>query len=136
MATKFFKHVDARECEAAQSSGKVGLCNLTSHKIEVDEDGRFIPPRGHAIIDKVNPTIQSLVAKGQLKINDTVTEQPKPSRSKKKEEAPAGFKADAIDGDGDGLVQDGTIHERPAEPTADEEVVVEAEEVSSEDEEV
>lgn len=28
----------------------------------------------------------------------------------------AEFKADAVDGDGDGFVQDGTIHERPVEP--------------------
>lgn len=33
-----------------------------------------------------------------------------------KKAAPAAFKEDAIDGDGDGLVQDGTEFERPAKP--------------------
>lgn len=37
----------------------------------------------------------------------------KPGRPKKVE-----FKADAKDGDNDGLVQDGTIHERPVAPIA------------------
>ena len=38
----------------------------------------------------------------------------------------AEFKADATDGDGDGFVQDGTIHERPVEaPVVEEEVVEE-----------
>jgi len=135
MATKFFKHVDARECEAARDAGKVALCNLTGHKIEVDEEGRFLTPRGHAVIDKVNPLITSLVAKGLIAVNEGVKADPKPSRSKKKEEQP-GFNPDAKDGDGDGLVQDGTVHERPVAEPAVEEVAPEVAEVSSEAEEV
>lgn len=43
----------------------------------------------------------------------------------------AEYKADAVDGDGDGMVQDGTIHERPVEPAPEpvEEVVEVVEEV-------
>jgi len=37
----------------------------------------------------------------------------------------AEFKADAVDGDGDGMVQDGTIHERPVEEVVVEEKVEE-----------
>lgn len=37
----------------------------------------------------------------------------------------AEFKADAVDGDGDGLVQDGTIHERSVEPAPEPEVIIE-----------
>jgi hypothetical protein len=114
MANKMFQHASKTECDLAKSNDHVGLCNLTSNKIEVTEEGHFIPPRGHAIIDKVNPIINSLASRGILAINETVVEETKTSRSKKKNEE-SGFKADAIDGDRDGMVQDGTEWERLAE---------------------
>jgi hypothetical protein len=49
--------------------------------------------------------------------------------SEKEYKRPAEFVADARDGDGDGMVQDGTVHERPvADPvsTPEEEVVAES----------
>lgn len=111
MATKFFKHATAVECDLAKSEGKVGLCNVSTHKVEVDEEGHFIPPRGHAIIDKTNKVIEGLVARGQVVINETVTEQPKPaSRSKKKDEE---------------VVEEAV--EAPSEAVEEEEVAVEQE---------
>lgn len=43
----------------------------------------------------------------------------------------AEFKADAVDGDGDGFVQDGTIHERPVEPAPEPEPEPIVEEVAA-----
>lgn len=77
MAKKVFTQVSKIECDKAKADGKVGLCNLTSNKVEVDEEGHFIPPYGHAVVDKTNPMIASLVGRGILAINETATEEPK-----------------------------------------------------------
>ena len=44
----------------------------------------------------------------------TASTTPKKATAKKPAPKKVSYKADAVDGDGDGLVQDGTIHERPA----------------------
>lgn len=44
----------------------------------------------------------------------TASTTPKKTTAKKPAPKKVAFKADAVDGDGDGLIQDGTIHERPA----------------------
>lgn len=82
MATKFFSHATPAECTAAPGDGKYGLCNLTGNKVEVDEDAHFIPPRGHAIIDKINPIIEGLVERGVLSIADPKAPKVTKSRSK------------------------------------------------------
>jgi len=135
MAKKMFKHASKTECDQAKSNGHVGLCNLTSNKIEVTEEGHFIPPRGHAIVDKVTSIINTLASRGILAINETVVAEAKTPRSKKKDEAD-GFRADATDGDGDGMVQDGTKWERPAEEVSTKEEQNVAPEVASESDEV
>jgi len=44
----------------------------------------------------------------------TASNTPKKTTAKKPAPKKVAFKADAVDGDGDGIIQDGTIHERPA----------------------
>lgn len=55
-------------------------------------------------------TVEEAAAKGIIDTEAPV-EEPKPAAKPKKKKA--GYKADAIDGDGDGLVQDGTVFQRP-----------------------
>ena len=82
MATKFFSHATPAECTAAPGDGKYGLCNLTGNKVEVDEDAHFIPPRGCAIIDKINPIIEGLVERGVLSVADPKAPKTTKARSK------------------------------------------------------
>ena len=74
MAKKFFKQVSRVECDLAKTEGKVGICNISPNKVEIDEDGHFIKPYGHAIVDKTNPMIDRMVGNGILAINATVVE--------------------------------------------------------------
>ena len=54
-------------------------------------------------------------------------EAPKPVKAKAKPKKKEAYKADAIDGDGDGLVQDGTAFQRPVGTELTEEEVAAAE---------
>lgn len=118
MATKFFSHATPAECTAAPGDGKYGLCNLTGNKVEVDEDAHFIPPRGCAIIDKINPIIESLVERGVLSVADPKAPKTTKSRSKAAQAA------------------EEPKEEPKEEPVAEQEVVEAEPEVASEPDEV
>lgn len=51
---------------------------------------------------------EEAAAQGIVDVEVVVEEAPKPKKKK------ASYKADAVDGDGDGLVQDGTVFQREA----------------------
>lgn len=59
-------------------------------------------------------------------VDPEVVEAPKPAKSKSKPKKEA-YKADAVDGDGDGLVQDGTAFQRPVGTELTEEEIEAAE---------
>lgn len=70
---------------------------------------------GDVVEDLPAQSVKWLLADGYIEDADkpkkTVAAEPTPAPVKNEVE----FKPDAIDGDKDGLVQDGTIHERPVE---------------------
>lgn len=70
---------------------------------------------GDVVEDLPAQSVKWLIADGYIEDADkpkkTVATEPTPAPVKKEVE----FKSDAKDGDKDGLVQDGTIHERPVE---------------------
>lgn len=70
-------------------------------------------------------TEEEAAAKGI--VDPEVVEAPKPVKAKAKPKKKEAYKADAVDGDGDGLVQDGTAFQRPVGTELAEEEVAAAE---------
>ena len=87
---------------------------------EVDEEGHSLPIGHYGVLAKTNQIVENLVENGWLDlISNSATKTsavPKKAAAPKKKTAVAksGYKPDAKDGDGDGLVQDGTKWEREA----------------------
>jgi len=77
MAKNIFKQVSKAECLAAAAEGNIGICNLTSQKVEIDDEGHFVEARGHAIVGKTNPMIEVLSARGTIAVNEKKAEDSK-----------------------------------------------------------
>jgi hypothetical protein len=111
-----------REDAIALADKCVVVYNMGHAIREVDEEGHSLPIGHYGVLAKMNPIVERLVEGGYLDListgNGTKAEAaPKKAAAPKKKTAVAksGYNPDARDGDGDGLVQDGTEWERPAE---------------------
>ena len=110
-----------REDAIALADKCVVVYNMGHAIREVDEEGHSLPIGHYGVLAKTNPVVERLVEGGYLDlISDAAVRAstpPKKAAAPKRKTAVAksGYNPDARDGDGDGLVQDGTEWEREAE---------------------
>lgn len=108
----------------AADAGYVVVYNQGLAIREVDEDGHSLPIGHFGALPEGNNILTGLVDGGFVSLisGDPEASKKKVAPKKKVEKidpgegskGKSGYKADARDGDGDGMVQDGTAWERPA----------------------
>ena len=120
MATSFhcFNSMHRDEADTRVKEGDVVVYNMGLAIREIDELGHVVPIGHFGCVSESNPILDKLVEAGLLNLISGGS--PKKSSYKKKTPPAAstkgtGYNPDARDGDGDGLVQDGTEWEREAE---------------------
>ena len=119
-----FSSAQREDAMRATGEGYVVVYNQGMAIRELDEEGHSIPIGHFGDLPEGNEILDRLVEGGFVSLVSGSSEPPKkkaaPKKKVEKEELPAssekksGFKEDARDGDGDGMVQDGTEWERPA----------------------
>ncbi len=120
MATSFhcFDSMHRAEAVTHAKAGDVVVYNMGLAIREIDEDGHIVPIGHFGCLSEGNPILDKLVEAGLLDLISSGS--PKKAAPKKKASSAAstkatGYNPNARDGDGDGLVQDGTEWEREAE---------------------
>jgi|TARA_B110000263_G_scaffold248745_1_gene264409 hypothetical protein len=119
MAISFnvFDSMHRDKADAHVKAGDVVVYNMGLAIREIDELGHTVPIGHFGCVSESNPILEKLVEAGLLNLISGGS--PKKSSPKKKAPPAAstkatGYNPDARDGDGDGLVQDGTEWEREA----------------------
>ena len=113
-----FQVFSSLEREQAEACAKDFLVvyNLGHASREVDEEGHTVPIGHYACLPESNPIVEGLINGGFLNLVGEIPAPKKKAAPKKKSSSKSnGYNPDARDGDGDGLVQDGTEWERAAE---------------------
>ena len=104
------------EAETHANDGHIVVYNMGHAIREVDEEGHRVPIGHFGCLAESYSIVEGLVEAGFLTLIGGDLAPKKKSVPKKKSSTKAdGYNPDAKDGDGDGLVQDGTEWERAAE---------------------
>ena len=119
-----FSSAQREDAMRAAGEGYVVVYNQGMAIRELDAEGHSVPIGHFGVLPEGNEILDRLVEGGFLSLVFGSSEPPKKKAAPKKKvekEDPresskdkSGFKENARDGDGDGMVQDGTEWERPA----------------------
>ena len=111
-----FNSMHREEAEKHVKDGDVVVYNMGLAIREVDEEGHRVPIGHYGVLPESNSILEGLIEAGLLNLIGGDSAPKKKATPKKKSSSKAdGYNPDARDGDGDGLVQDGTEWERAAE---------------------
>ena len=108
MAEKARLEAAAAKKKAAEAAAKAESARVAKVKADAERMAK------NAAAAK--PAAKKPVAKKPASTGKTASTTPKKATAKPAPKKATGYKANAVDGDGDGLVQDGTPFERPAAP--------------------
>jgi hypothetical protein len=113
---KVFSSLEREQAHACANDGALVVYNLGHAIREVDEEGHTVPIGHFGCLPESNSIVEGLIDGGFLNLIGGEPAPKKKAAPKKKSSSKAdGYNPDAKDGDGDGLVQDGTQWERAVE---------------------
>ena len=111
-----FNSMHREDAENHVKNGDVVVYNMGLAIREVDEEGHRVPIGHYGALSSSNPILEGLIEAGLLNhVGGDLAPKKKATPKKKSSSKADGYNPDARDGDGDGLVQDGTEWERAAE---------------------